>query len=53
MRIAPTVIAHEVETHGYVSVFADGSAIEVDGRYVEGVRVGYNGEPQLWLHSIF
>ena len=53
MQIASGVIAHEVATRGYVPIFVDGSAIEVDGRYVEGARVGYNGEPQLWLHSVF
>jgi hypothetical protein len=34
-------------------VFVDGTAIEVDGSYVEGVRPGYNREPQLWLHNVF
>jgi DDE family transposase len=53
MQVAPAVIAHEVATRGYVPIFVDGSAIEVDGRYVEGARVGYNGAPQLWLHSVF
>ncbi len=53
IRVAPTIVGHLVETKGYVPVFLDGSAIEVDGSYVEGVRPGYNGEPQLWLHSAF
>jgi hypothetical protein len=53
MRVAPAVVSHLVETRGYVPVFVDGTAIEVDGSYVEGVRPGYNGEPQLWLHNVF
>jgi hypothetical protein len=53
MRVAPAVVSHLVETRGYVPVFLDGTAIEVDGTYVEGVRAGYNGEPQLWLHNVF
>ena len=53
MRVAPEVVSHLVQTHGYVPVFLDGTAIEVDGAYVEGVRPGYDGEPQLWLHNVF
>jgi hypothetical protein len=53
IRVAPTVVSHLVTTRGYVPVFLDGTAIEVDGSYVEGVRPGYNGEPQLWLHNVF
>jgi hypothetical protein len=53
MRVAPDVVKHLVETRGYVPVFIDGTAIEVDGTYMEGVRPGYDGEPQLWLHNVF
>jgi hypothetical protein len=53
MRVAPVVVSHLVQTRGYVPVFLDGTAIEVDGAYVEGVRPGYSGEPQLWLHNAF
>lgn len=53
IRVAPTVVSHLVQTRGYVPLFLDGTAIEVDGMYMEGVRPGYNREPQLWLHSAF
>jgi hypothetical protein len=53
LRVAPAVVSHLVETRGYVPVFLDGTAIEVDGSFVEGVRPGYDGEPQLWLHNVF
>jgi hypothetical protein len=52
-RVAPEVVSDLVKTRGYVPVFVDGTAIEVDGSYVEGVRPGYNKEPQLWLHNVF
>lgn len=53
MRVAPAVVSHLAKTRGYVPVFLDGTAIEVDGAYGEGVRPGYNGQPQLWLHNAF
>lgn len=52
-QVAPAVIDHCVATLGYVPVFVDGTAIEVDGRLFECVHKGYNGEPQLWLHNVF
>lgn len=52
-RVAPAVVEELVKTRGYVPVFIDGTAIEVDGAYVEGVRPGYNREPQLWLHNVY
>lgn len=52
-RVAPAVVSHLVQTRGYVPLFLDGTAIEVDGTYMEGVRPGYNHEPQLWLHNAF
>jgi hypothetical protein len=53
IRVAPLVVSHHVQSRGYVPVFVDGTAIEVDGQYVEGVRPGYNKEPQLWLHNVY
>ena len=38
---------------GYVPVFIDGTGIEVQGKQFEGAAVGYNGERQYWLHSVF
>ena len=35
-QVAPAVISHEVATRGYVPVFLDGTAIEVDGDHFEG-----------------
>jgi hypothetical protein len=52
-QVAPGVIEHQVQNQGYVGVFLDGTAIEVDGEYMEGVKPGYNGQPQLWLHNGF
>lgn len=52
-EVAPEVIRHEVASRGYVPVFLDGTAIEVEGGYIEGARVGYSGAQQLWLHSGF
>lgn len=52
-QVAPAVIDHYNTTLGYVPVFVDGTAIEVDGRLFECAHKGYNGEPQLWLHNVF
>ena len=52
-QVAPAIIDHHVTTQGYVPVFIDGTAIEVDGHLFEGAGKGYNGEPQLWLHNVF
>jgi len=52
-QVAPAVVEHEVAMRGYVPVFIDGTAIEVDGDLFEGARRGYNGEVQYWLHSVF
>ncbi len=52
-QIAPAVIEHEATSKGYVPVFIDGTAIEVDGRLFEGAAKGYNGEVQYWLHGVF
>lgn len=56
-RVArPVVAAHAQRLHGqlgYVPVFVDGSAIEVQGTQFEGARRGYNGSLQYWLHAVF
>ncbi len=52
-QLAPTALAHEVATRGYVPVFVDGSAIEVDGALFEGAGKGYDGTMQYWLHGVF
>lgn len=52
-QIAPAVIAHELETKGYVPVFVDGSAIEVSGEYFEGAKKLYHQEVGYWLHGVF
>jgi len=51
--IAPKVIAHELATRGYVPLFIDGTAIEVDGQLFEQAAPGYSGETQYWLHGVF
>lgn len=51
--LAPSVVTHEVEERGYVPVFIDGTAIEVEGALFEGAGVGYDGSLQYWLHSVF
>lgn len=38
---------------GYVPVFVDGSAIEVQGKRFEGAKRGYSGDLQYWLHGVF
>ena len=52
-EVAPAVIAHEVARRGYLPVFVDGSAIEVEGRLFESAAKGYNGQVQYWLHGVF
>lgn len=51
--LAPSVLAHALDEHGYVPVFIDGTAIEVDGALFEGAGVGYDGTRQYWLHTVF
>lgn len=62
LRKVALVLAKEVSTEvcqaeetakGYVPLFVDGTAIEVDGQYFEGAKRGYNGENQYWLHNVF
>lgn len=52
-QVAPAVIEHEVSSRGYVPLFIDGTAIEVDGHLFEGARRGYDGAVQYWLHGTF
>lgn len=52
-QIAPKIIKHELDHRGYVPVFIDGSAIEVDGHLFESTAVGYSGDVQYWLHTAF
>lgn len=52
-QVAPQVIAHEVAQRGYLPVFVDGSAIEVEGRLFEQAGKGCNGQNQYWLHGVF
>ena len=51
--VAPEVIQHFVEEKGYLPLFLDDSEIEVTGRHFEQAAVGYTGNKQYWLHSIF
>jgi len=51
--LMPSVIEHEVANRGYLPLFVDGSAIEVEGRLFERAAKGYNGQLQYWLHGVF
>lgn len=52
-QVAASVIEGERDARGYVPVFIDGTAIEVDGELFEGAAPGYDGQPQYWLHGVF
>ena len=52
-RVAPLVVAHEVETRGYVPVFLDATGIEVDGALFERARRDWEGRRGYWLHAVF
>ncbi len=52
-QVAPAVIEREVSSWGNVPLFADGTAIEVDGELFEGAAHGYGSEVQYWLHGVF
>ena len=52
-RVLPAVARQEVAQRGFVPVFLDGTAIEVDGALFEGAGTGYNGARQYWLHNAF
>jgi len=51
--LVPSVVEHEVTERGYVPVFVDGSAIEVEGRLFERAARGHDGRVQYWLHGVF
>ena len=42
-RVAPAIVAHELETVGYVPLFIDATVIEVDGGLFERARKDYDG----------
>lgn len=52
-RIAPTVIASEVEARGYVPVFWDGTCIEVYGKQFEEAKRTYGDTEQYWVRGAF
>lgn len=52
-KVAPSVAAHMSQTLGYVPLFIDGTAIEVDGMYYEKAGKGYDGSVQYWLHQAY
>ncbi len=52
-RVSPSIVAHEVETKGYVPMFMDATGIEVDGHLFERTRKDYNGNRGYWLHGTF
>jgi hypothetical protein len=52
-KVVPEVTSHLRRTRGYVPLFLDGTAIEVDGTHFEKAGIGYNEEPQYWLHNAF
>ena len=52
-RVAPLIVAHEVETKGYVPVFIDATGIEVDGALFERARKDWEGRRGYWLHAVF
>ena len=52
-QITPEIINHCLNQQDYISVFVDGTEIEVDGKLFEQAHVGYSGNRQYWLHNIF
>ena len=52
-RVAPLIVAHEVETRGHVPVFIDATGIEVDGELFERARKDWEGRRGYWLHAVF
>jgi len=47
------VAEHALAEKGYVPLFIDGTAIEVEGRSFEGAKAGYDKTVQYWLHNVF
>ncbi len=52
-RVAPAIVAHEVEARGCVALFTDATGIEVDGHLFERARKGCDGHRGYWLHATF
>ena len=52
-RVVPVIAEACYREQGYVPVFIDGTGIEMQGKHFEKAAVGYNGERQYWLHSVF
>ena len=52
-RVAPQVIEAERAQRGYVPVFLDGTAIEVQGKNFDGAKTIYTGQRALWLYAAF
>ena len=51
--IAPLIIAAELKLRGYVPIFLDGTAIEVQGRNFAGAKTIYTNQRALWLYAAF
>ena len=52
-RVAPSILAHEVDAKGYVPLFIDATGIEVDGRLFQWARKNHNGDRGHWLRTAF
>ena len=52
-QLAPAVVEHEAAVRGYVPVFIDGTAIELDGTLFEGARRGYDCTHQYRTYGVF
>ena len=52
-KLIKPVIEHELSQRGWLSIFMDGTAIEVYGKYFEKAEKLYNGEQGFWLHGVF
>ncbi len=52
-RVAPLIVAHEIDRQGYVGLFVDATGIEVDGRLFERARIDYEGRRGYWMHATF
>ena len=51
-RVAPLIVAHEVETRGHVPVFIDATGIEVDGDLFERARKDWEGRRLLAARGV-
>ena len=52
-RVAPAIVAHEVDVGGYVPLFIDATGIEAEGGLFERTRKEYEGNRGYWLHATF